>query len=89
MAFVLHFPISLFVLQSFFYFLRGYLFERLQEITGYSLKKHEPVFLKRQNLIFPIAAGSISFAFFLGQIFLQVRFKFPITFRGRGVQRGM
>ena len=28
-------------------------------------KEHEVVFLKRQNLIFPIAAGSISFAFFL------------------------
>ena len=40
----------------------------------------------RQNLIFSVAAGSISFAFFvLDQIFLQVRFKFAVTFRGRVV----
>ena len=41
----------------------GYLFKRLQETRGYSLKDHEAVFLKRRNLIFSIAAGSISFVF--------------------------
>ena len=40
-----------------------YLFERLQETRGYSLRKHEAAFLKRQNLIFSIVAGSISFVF--------------------------
>ena len=34
------------------YITRGYLFERLQETRGYSLKEHEAAFLKRQNLIF-------------------------------------
>ena len=44
------------------YITRGYLFERLQETRGYSLKEHETTFLKRQNLIFfSTAAGSISF----------------------------
>ena len=33
------------------------------ESWSYCLKKHEAVFLKRQNLIFPIAAGSIWFVF--------------------------
>ena len=45
---------------------RGYLFERLQETRetrGYSLKKQETPFLKKQNLIFSLAAGSISFVF--------------------------
>ena len=30
---------------------------------GYSLKKNEAVFLKKQDLIFSIAAGSILFGF--------------------------
>ena len=34
------------------YITSGYLFERLQETRGYSLKEHETTFLKRQNLIF-------------------------------------
>ena len=42
---------------------RGYLFECIQEARGYSLEKHEAVCLKTQNLIFSIAAGSISFVF--------------------------
>ena len=42
---------------------RDYLFERLQEGRGYGRKEHEAVFLKRQNLIFSIAAGNISFVF--------------------------
>ena len=41
----------------------GYLFERLKDTIGYSLKKHEAVFLKRQNSIFSIAARSMSFGF--------------------------
>ena len=54
MAFVLHFPISPFVLQSRFYFNTCYLLERLQETRDYSLKENEAVFffLKRQNLFF-------------------------------------
>ena len=54
MAFVLHFPISPFVLQSRFYFNTCYLLERLQETRDYSLKENETVFffLKRQNLFF-------------------------------------
>ena len=43
---------------------RRYLFERLQETRGYNLREHEAVSLKRQNLIFLIAAGSISFVFY-------------------------
>ena len=42
-----------------------YLFERLQETKRYTLKEHETVFLKMQNLIFSIAAGSIWFFSFL------------------------
>ena len=45
------------------YITRGYLFERLQETRTDSLKEHEVVFLKRQNLIFSIAAGTILFVF--------------------------
>ena len=57
----LHFPIGFTIPWK-----RGYLFERLQETretTGYSLKEHETVFLKKQNLTFSLAAGSISFVF--------------------------
>ena len=46
-----------------------YLFECLQETRGYSLKVHGAVFLKRQNLIFPVAAGSTWFVFFRLNIF--------------------
>ena len=63
MTFVLHSPIYPFVFQSLFYLNTCYLFERLQETTGYSLKEHEAVFWKRQHLIFWIAAGSITFIF--------------------------
>ena len=53
MAFVLHFSISPFVLQSRFYFNTCYLLELLQETRDYSLKENETVFfLKRQNLFF-------------------------------------
>ena len=41
------------------YITRGYFFEGLQKTRGYSLKKHKAVFLKRQNLTFSIAVGSI------------------------------
>ena len=41
MAFVLHF---------FIWFTIPFLFERLQETRGYSLKEYEGIFLKRQNL---------------------------------------
>ena len=45
MVFVLHFPISAFILQSLF-FLNTWIL-----IWSYSLKEHGDVFLKRQNLI--------------------------------------
>ena len=35
------------------------LFQRLHETKSYSQKEHEVIFLKRQNLIFSIVAGSI------------------------------
>ena len=42
-------------------------FEHLQETRDYSLKEHEAVFLKKQKLIFSIAAGNdlLVFCFFL------------------------
>ena len=43
---------------------RDYSFERLQETIGYNVQQHEVVFLKRQNLIFSIAAGIISIVSF-------------------------
>ena len=46
---------------------------------GHSLKEHEAAFMKGQNLLFSIAAGSISFFFVLHQIVLEVRFKFAVT----------
>ena len=63
MAFVLHFPISPFFLQSLSTQTHDYLFECLWETRGYSLHEHESIFLKRQNLIFSFAAGSIWFVF--------------------------
>ena len=63
MTFVLHSPIYPFCFSTLFYLNTCYLFERLQETTGYSLKEHEAVFWKRQHLIFCIAAGSITFIF--------------------------
>ena len=57
------------------YIARGYLFERLQETRRYSLMEHETVFLKRKNLIFSLAAESISFIFC---------FLLPFTAEGRG-----
>ena len=56
----------IFLFFNFFYkpyytWARVYLFDRLQETRGYSLKQHEAVFLKGQNFIFSIVAGSISF----------------------------
>ena len=52
MAFVFHVTIVIpFLLENVFtYFNKVYI---------YSLKEHEPGFLKRQNLIFSIVAGSI------------------------------
>ena len=62
---------------------RVFLFDRLQETRGYSLKQREAVFLKRQNFIFPIVAGSISF---ISCFRLNIlRFQFCVTFQGRGV----
>ena len=63
MAFVLCFPIPHLFYNSFSTWTRGYLVERLQETRGHSLKEHKAVFLKRQNLIFSIAAWTISFVF--------------------------
>ena len=42
-----------------------YLFEGLQETRGYGLKEYETAFLRRQNLSFSIAAGSIIHLFFV------------------------
>ena len=61
MTFVLHFPICF--TNPFSTWTRGYLFKCLYDTRGYSLKDYEDVFLKKQNLIFPIAAGNISSAF--------------------------
>ena len=63
MAFVLHFSIPHLFYNLFSSGISGYLFERLKETKGYKLKENEAVFLKRQNLTFYIAAGSISFVF--------------------------
>ena len=52
-----------FFCNPFFTWTRGNLFEGLQETRGYSLTEHAAVFMKKQNLIFSIAARSISFVF--------------------------
>ena len=39
------------------------LFQCLYKTRSYSLMKYEAVFLRRQNFIFPIVAGSIWFVF--------------------------
>ena len=65
MDFVFYFSISPFVLQSLFYLNSGYLFECLQETRVYSLKEHEAVFLKRQNLIWKVEVFRLFFLFFL------------------------
>ena len=41
----------------------GYLFQYLSESKSYSLKDYQVVFVKRQNLLFSVIAGSIWFAF--------------------------
>ena len=64
MDFVLHFPFPNLFYNRLSSSTRGYLVERLQETRGYSLKD-EAAFLKRQNFIFSVAAGSISFGFCL------------------------
>ena len=46
---------------SFSTWMHSYLFERQQETSGYSLRKHDTVFLKRQNWVLFIAAGGSSF----------------------------
>ena len=82
MAFIftfLHFPIC-FTISFLLEHVVTYLNCR-QETRGYSLKKHEAAFLIGQHLIFSITARSVSFVF----SFLQVRFKFALTFRSRGV----
>ena len=63
MTFVLHFPFPHLFYNPFSTWTGGYLFKCLHGTRGYSLKDYEDVFLKRQNLIFSIAAGSISSAF--------------------------
>ena len=91
MDFVLDFPyFPIFFNNSLSTWTHDYLFECLQETRGYSLKIHGAVFLKRQNLIFPVAAGSTWFVFFLGYILLQVRLKLIVTFwlRGMGLSGG-
>ena len=64
MDFVFYFSISPFVLQSLFYLNSGYLFECLQETRVYSLKEHEAVFLKRQNLIWKVEVFRLFFFLF-------------------------
>ena len=64
MDFVLHFPFPNLFYNRLSSSTRGYLVERLQETRGCSLKD-EAAFLKRQNFIFSVAAGSISFGFCL------------------------
>ena len=65
MTFVLYFPCGYIALH----------------IRSYVLKEREVVFLKRQYLIFSMAAGNIFYLLFvLDQIFLQVRFEFAVTF---------
>ena len=64
----------------------GYLFEHLQETSGYSLKEHVALFLKRLWK-FDFAYSSWKYfivSFFLDKIFLQVRFKLAFTFCGQG-----
>ena len=62
---------------------RSYLFERLQETRGYSLKEHDSAFLKRQHLIFFFSRWKYLICFFFSdKIFLKVRFKFAVTFWG-------
>lgn len=50
----------------------------------FSLKEHEAVFWKRQNLIFSIMAGSIGFSFFQTKYFYKQDLKFVVTFGDRG-----
>ena len=38
---------------------RGYFYQRLHETESYSLKEHEDVSLKRQNLVFPVVPECI------------------------------
>ena len=57
MAFALH---SVFVIPCLLW-TRNYLFQQFHETRSYSLKEHEAIFLKRQDLIFTIIARSIWF----------------------------
>ena len=74
-VFVLHFPIC-FKIPTW---TRSYLFRRLQETRGYSLKEHEAVFLNRQNVATDHRVSDFLFAsyfsflsFFLQSCFLHV-----------------
>ena len=63
MTFILHFPI---VIHTLSIWLSGYLLHLLHNTGSYnSPKKHEAVFLKRQNLIFSIVAEIIWWFFVL------------------------
>ena len=44
-------------------YLKVYRYSLMEYIRNYSLKEHETVLLKRENLIFSIAAGSTLFVF--------------------------
>ena len=55
----------------------GYLFQYLSECKSYSLKDYQAVFVKRQNLLFSVIAGSIWFAFCFK---LNIFTRFYITF---------
>ena len=49
------------------------------------MNEHKTVFLKRQNLIFSLVAGSICFAFwFLTKHFYKQDLEFPVTLGGQG-----
>ena len=52
------------------------------------MKEHEAFFLKRQNFVFSIAAGSISFVFCFRLNIFTGKISFCCTFRGQGVGGG-
>ena len=86
MAFVLHFPIFFtipFLLEHVDTYLIVY--RRLEVIESLMRPEEEAVFLKRQNLIFSVAARSILFVFYFRLTLLEVRFKFSVTYWNRGV----
>ena len=88
--FVLDFPyFPIFFYNPLSTWTHDYLFECLQETRVYSLKIHGAVFLKRQNLIFPVAAGSTWFVFFRLHIFTSKIETYCYLLRGVGLSGGL